>query len=156
MVGYHNGMRRRLPFEPEHLIEQLTSWIEWTYAASRRRLVLTSAPTSLPSGLERWMPNAVWRLAWQGNGAAVLYGLAPGDSPTKFFVIRHDAGGSNKEGLFERVGNGRWQLLDGDELKPGPVSRRSRDARAAPRSRSDARAVAPRRHRAASGRRFRA
>jgi hypothetical protein len=154
MVGYHNHMRRRLPSEPEHLIEQLTAWIEWSYAASRRRLVLTSAPTSLPAGLERWMPNAVWRLAWQSNGAAVLYGLAPGDSPTKFFIIRHDAGGSKKEGVFEHVGKGVWRLLAGDALKPGPVARRAGDRRAAARSRRGG-AVASRQRKAATGRRSR-
>src|SRR5688572_26066239 len=93
-------MRRRLPFEPEHLVKALTSWIEWRYAQSRRRLVLTSAPTSLPPDLESWMPNAVWRLAWQGNGAAVLYGLAPRSIPRQYNVIRHDASATRTEGFF--------------------------------------------------------
>lgn len=119
-------MRRRLPSEPEHLVRALTSWIEWRYAESRRKLVLTSAPTSLPSDLDRWMPNAVWRLAWQGNGAAALYGLAPGDSPRRYFLTRHDVFASRKEGLFEQLGDGGWQLLEGDSLTPGPVSRRHR------------------------------
>jgi hypothetical protein len=116
-------MRRRLPFEPEHLVQALTSWIEWRYAQSRRRLVLTSAPITLPPDLESWMPNAVWRLAWQGNGAAVLYGLAPRDIPGKFCVIRHDASASQEEGFFELLADGTWHLLDGDSLAPVPVSR---------------------------------
>ena len=116
-------MRRRLPFEPEHLVQALTSWIEWRYAQSRRHLVLTSAPTSLPPDLESWMPNAVWRLAWQGNGAAVLYGLAPRSIPRQFTVVRHDASASRREGFFEHLADGTWQLLEGDGLPPWPVSR---------------------------------
>jgi hypothetical protein len=116
-------MRRRLPFEPAHLVQALTSWIEWRYAQSRRRLVLTSAPTSLPPDLESWMPNAVWRLVWQGNGAAVLYGLAPRSIPRQFTVIRHDASASRTEGVFEHLSDGTWQLLEGDSLVPWPVSR---------------------------------
>ena len=124
-------MRRRLPSEPKHLIEELTSWIEWRHAASRRRLVLTSAPVSLPAALERWMPSSVWRLAWQANGVAVLYGLAPSDRPSKFFVIRHDASASMREGVFEHLPDGTWQLLEGEGLAPGPAGRRCRVEKAA-------------------------
>jgi hypothetical protein len=126
-------MRRRLPYEPEYLIQELTAWIEWRYAGSRRLLLLTSAPTSLPAAVERWMPSAVWRLAWQGNGTAVLYGLAPGDRPTKFFVVRHDAVTSATEGIFEHLPDGTWRLLEGDDLEPGPVGSQPAARRRSPR-----------------------
>ena len=126
-------MRRRLSSEPKDLIEQLTAWIDWRYAGSRRLLVLTSAPTSLPPGLERRVPAAVWRLAWQGNGTAVLYGLAPGDGPTKYVVVRHDALTPTKEGAFERLADGTWCPLQGDTLEPGLAGAQPFDL-ASPRS----------------------
>ncbi|HUQ51056.1 MAG TPA: hypothetical protein VM692_02465 [Gammaproteobacteria bacterium] len=110
-------MRRRLPHEPAHLIEQLTIWIEWRYADSHESLVLTSAPTSVPLAVNRWLPGAVWRLAWQGDGSAVLYGISPGSAPNKYFVARHDGVASRREGLFERVGDEHWVHLDGDSLR---------------------------------------
>lgn len=79
------------------------------------------------------MPTAVWRLAWQGDATAVLYGLAPGDGPTKFFIIRHDAKASTREGVFDHLPDGTWKLSEGDDLEPAPVSvrppRRSRPSR---------------------------
>ncbi len=108
-------MQRRLPHEPKHLVQQLAAWITWRYAGSPQ-LVLTSAPTSLPAGLETWKTGAVWRLAWQADGTAVLYGLAEGGGPGKCFVVRHDGPGSRTEGLFERLLDGTWQRLDGDSL----------------------------------------
>lgn len=108
-------MQRRLPHESPHLVEQLAAWIDWRYAGSSR-LVLTSAPTSLPLALERWKSDAVWRLAWQSDGAAVLYGIASGDGPTKFSVIRHDAPSGRVEGVFERLPDATWRLVDGDSL----------------------------------------
>ena len=111
-------MRRRLPHESEQLLAELTSWIEWRYSNSKERLVLTSAPTSLPSVLERWMPGAVWRLAWLGNGAAILFGLAPGSSPRRYFVVRHDAVNACRDGVFDRLPDGTWSRLEGDSLEP--------------------------------------
>jgi hypothetical protein len=111
------SMRRRLPSEPEQLIEQLTAWIAWRYAHSTDSLVLTSAPTSIPLGLDHWKAAAVWRLAWQGNGAAVLYGIAPGRGPGKYFLARHDGVTSRREGTFERHSDGRWSHVEGDDLK---------------------------------------
>jgi len=108
-------MKRRLPHEPKHLVQQLTAWIDWRYAGSRQ-LVLTSAPTSVPASLEQWRKGAVWRLAWQADGTAALYGLAPGDGPTKYFVVRHDGPTSRTEGLFEHLSDGTWQRLEGDSL----------------------------------------
>jgi hypothetical protein len=108
-------MQRRLPHEPKQLIAQLTAWIEWRYNGSPR-LVLTSAPTSVPAVLARWKPSAVWRLAWEADGSAALYGLAPGDGPKQYFVVRHDARDSRKEGLFELLADGTWQRLEGDHL----------------------------------------
>jgi hypothetical protein len=102
-------MRRRLPNEPKQLIEQLTSWIEWRHSGSKEHLVLTSAPTSVPRIVERWMPGAVWRLAWLRSGAAVLYGLAPSSGPGKYFVVKHDAVNAQTEGVFSRpTGLGAW------------------------------------------------
>ena len=111
-------MYRRLPHEPQELLAELTAWIEWRYADSHERLVLTSAPTRLPSELERWMPSAVWRLAWFGSGAAILYGLAPGGGPSRYFVLRHDALNPRKEGVFQKCGDGSWSPVDGDALEP--------------------------------------
>src|SRR5687768_10235958 len=111
-------MRRRLPHESEQLLAELTSWIEWRYANSRERLVLTSAPTSLPSVLERWMPGAVWRLAWLGNGAAILFGLAPGSSPGRYFVVQHDAVHACRDGIFAKLPDGTWSRVEGDSLEP--------------------------------------
>ena len=110
-------MRRRLPHEPEQLLAELASWIEWRYAQSSERLVLTSAPTSLPSVLERWMPGAVWRLAWLGNGTAILFGLAPGSTPGRYFVVRHDAVNARREGVFNKLPDGTWSRLEGDGLE---------------------------------------
>jgi hypothetical protein len=115
-------MKRRLPHEPKELLKQLTVWIEWRYAGSAR-LVLTSAPTSIPAVLERWRPSAVWRLAWEADGTAALYGLAPGDTPTKYFIVRHDARDSRSEGLFELQSDGTWQRLEGDNLHSGMACR---------------------------------
>ena len=109
-------MQRRLPHESQHLIEQLAAWIDWRYAGSRR-LVLTSAPTSLPADLDRWRPDAVWRLAWQSDGVAVLFGLAPGDGPRKFSLVRHDATRVPVEGIFERLSDATWQHIGGDNLE---------------------------------------
>jgi hypothetical protein len=111
-------MRRRLPHESEQLLAELASWIEWRYANSRERLVLTSAPTSLPSVLERWMPNAVWRLAWSGNGAAILFGLAPSSGPGRYFVVQHDAVHARRDGIFHKLSDGTWSGVDGDSLEP--------------------------------------
>jgi hypothetical protein len=110
-------MRRRLPHESEQLLAELASWIEWRYSESSQRLVLTSAPTSLPSVLERWMPGAVWRLAWFGNGAAILFGLAPGSTPGRYFVVRHDAVNARREGVFNKLPDGAWSRLEGDGLE---------------------------------------
>jgi hypothetical protein len=110
-------MRRRLPTEPEHLIEQLATWIAWRYAHSTDRLVLTSAPTSLPLGLDRWTPGAVWRLAWQADGAAVLYGIAPGRGPNRYFIARHDGIATRREGMFDRHSDNAWSHIEGDDLK---------------------------------------
>jgi hypothetical protein len=112
-------MQRRLPHESKQLIEQLTSWIEWRYARSPHRLVLTSAPTSVPGKLERWRPGAIWRLAWDEDGSAALYGLAPGDGPTKYYVVRQDARDFRTQGLFERLPEGGWRRLEGDNLALG-------------------------------------
>jgi hypothetical protein len=120
-------MRRRLPSEPEHLIEQLTSWIAWRYARSHQSLVLTSAPTSIPQVLERWMPRAVWRLAWQGDGTAVLYGIAPGSGPTRYFVGLYD-GNSHREGVFDRLSDGAWAPVEGDSLESRLHSARLKEA----------------------------
>ena len=120
-------MRRRLPHESHDLLAELTSWIEWRYAHSKERLVLTSAPTTLPSGLARWMPSAVWRLAWLGSGAAILYGLAPGSGPTRYFVVQHDATNARREGIFEKLGDGTWTRIDGDALEPQAKSVRRRE-----------------------------
>lgn len=111
-------MRRRLPHEPKELLTELTSWIEWRYGESKKRLVLTSAPTSLPSVLERWMPGAVWRLAWFENGAAILFGLAPSTRPGRYFLVRHDAVKAHREGIFEKLPDGTWRQTDGDSLEP--------------------------------------
>jgi hypothetical protein len=115
-------MHRRLPHESRELLAELTSWIEWRYANSKERLVLTSAPTALPCGLERWMPSAVWRLVWLGSGAAILYGLAPGSGPTRYFVLRHDTTNPRREGLFQKLTDGAWSRVDGDALEPGAKS----------------------------------
>ena len=111
-------MRRRLPHESEPLLAALTSWIEWRYANSKESLLLTSAPTSLPSVLERWTNSAVWRLAWQESGAAILYGLAPGGGPGKYFLLQHDAVNAHRQGVFERLPDGTWSLISGDSLEP--------------------------------------
>jgi hypothetical protein len=111
-------MRRRLPYESKELLAELTSWIDWRYANSKERLVLTSAPTSLPPTLERWAPDAVWRLAWLESGAAVLFGLAPGNRPGRYFVVRKDAVSAHREGIFERQPDGTWCQSDGDSLIP--------------------------------------
>jgi hypothetical protein len=108
-------MQRRLPHESKHLVQQLATWIAWRYAGSPQ-LVLTSAPTSLPASLERWRIGAVWRLAWQADGTAVLYGLAPGEDPGKYFIVRHDGPISRTEGLFERLSDGTWHPRGGDSL----------------------------------------
>ena len=109
-------MERRLPYESQQSIEQLTAWIEWRYAGSRHRLVLTSAPTSVPAVLQQWRPGAVWRLVWEADGSAALYGLAPGDTPTKYFIVRHDARDARMEGLFEHLADGSWSRHVGDSL----------------------------------------
>jgi hypothetical protein len=127
-------MRRRLPHEPEQLLAELTSWIEWRYATSKEFVVLTSAPTTLPPVLERWIPGAVWRLAWFGNGAALLFGLAP-TTGGKYLVVQHDAEHARREGTFERAPDGTWSRVGGDSLEPqskgvarraiiGPLNRR--------------------------------
>jgi hypothetical protein len=108
-------MQRRLPHEPKHLVQQLAAWIAWRYAGSPQ-LVLTSAPTALPAGLKQWRAGAVWRLAWQADGTAVLYGLAPGDGPGNYFIVRHDGPTSRTEGLFEHLSDGTWQRREGDSL----------------------------------------
>jgi hypothetical protein len=113
-------MQRRLPHEPKQLIEVLTAWIDWRYAGFRYRLVLTSAPTSVPAVVERWRPGAVWRLAWEADGTAVLYGLASNDAPTKFYVVRHDSRDSRTEGVFEREYDGTWRRVEGDNLALPP------------------------------------
>ena len=124
-------MRRRLPHESEQLLAELTSWIEWRYAKSTERLVLTSAPTSLPAGLDHWLPGAVWRLAWQSSGAAILYGLAPSIGPRRF-VIEHDGVNPRREGTFEKLADGTWRLTAGDSLEPQAKNARvRRDARLA-------------------------
>jgi hypothetical protein len=122
------GMRRRLPHESEYLLLELASWIQWRHAQSRESLVLTSAPTSLPSVLERWMPGAVWRLAWLGTGAAILYGLAPTSTPRRYFVVQHDALNARREGLFEAIGDGDWNRIEGDTLEPDANSLARSDA----------------------------
>src|SRR5688572_6565193 len=116
-------MQRRLPNEPPQLVEQLTAWIEWRHAESKNNLVLTCAPSSLPPMFERWMPGAVWRLAWLQDGHATLYGLAPGSSPGRYFVVKHDAVQARKEGLFERLPDGAWRRIEGDSLEPSGVNR---------------------------------
>lgn len=110
-------MQRRLPYEPEHLIELLTSWIEWRYGLTRQRLVLTSAPTSVPQIVDEMMPGAVWRLAWHEDSTAVLYGLAPASDPDKYWIVRHDAARPRGEGVFERLADGAWLSIDGDTLQ---------------------------------------
>ena len=111
-------MRRRLPYESKELLRELTRWIEWRYANSKDHIVLTSAPTSLPSNLENWVPDAVWRLAWFKSGAAVLFGLAPGNRPGRYFVVRHDAVTARREGTFEKDPDSTWRNTDGDGLDP--------------------------------------
>jgi hypothetical protein len=111
-------MRRRLPYESKELLAELALWVEWRYANSKERLVLTSAPTSLPSTLETWMPEAVWRLAWFQSGSAILFGLAPGSGPRRYFVVRHDAVKAQREGIFEKQRDGSWSEIDGDNLEP--------------------------------------
>lgn len=106
-------MQRRLPNEPAHLIQVLTSWIEWRYGRTNQRLILTSAPTSVPQLVEEIVPNAVWRLAWHGDGTAVLYGLAPRTDPSKYLIIRHDAARARGEGVFELLPDGTWLAVDG-------------------------------------------
>lgn len=106
-------MQRRLPYEPEHLVSLLTSWIEWRYRKTRQRLVLTSAPTSVPQLVEEMVPGAVWRLAWHEDSTAVLYGLAPRTDPTKYLIVRHDATQARGEGVFERLSDGTWLPVDG-------------------------------------------
>jgi hypothetical protein len=110
------AMQRILPHESQQLLEQLTAWIDWRYAGCRSRLVLTSAPTSVPAVLERWRPGAVWRLVWDADGSAALYGLAPGDGPTKYFVVRQDRSESRSEGLFQRQPDGTWSRIEGNSL----------------------------------------
>jgi hypothetical protein len=112
-------MRRRLPFESEELVEHLTAWIAWRYATSRKKGILTSAPTSIPLELQRWMPGAVWRLVWHADGSAVLYGMAQGSGPTRYFVARHDTIGRLREGAFDRRVDGTWAPLEGDTLDLG-------------------------------------
>jgi hypothetical protein len=79
------------------------------------------------------MPSAVWRLAWLGSGAAILYGLAPGSGPRHYFVIQHDAINPRKEGIFEKLSEHTWSRLDGDGLEPkgGTVRRKAIDRLAA-------------------------
>lgn len=110
-------MQRRLPSESEHLVELLTSWIAWRYARTPERLVLTSAPTSVPQVIEKIVPGAVWRLAWHEDRTAVLYGIAPHSDPTKYLVVRHDADRPREEGVFERLPDGTWLAVDGVVLQ---------------------------------------
>lgn len=110
-------MRRRLPYESKELLRELTSWIEWRYTNSRDHLVLTSAPTDLPSALQNWMPDAVWRLAWFKSGTAILLGLAPGSRPRRYFVVRHDDVTARREGIFEKHADGTWRRTEGDDLE---------------------------------------
>lgn len=116
-------MRRRLPHESKQLLGELTSWIEWRYAHSKERLLLTSAPTSLPSEIAL-LGGAVWRLAWHESGAAILYGLVPTPDPGKFSFVQHDAVNPLRQGLFEKLQNGTWRLLSGDALAPEAVGGR--------------------------------
>jgi hypothetical protein len=141
-------MRRRLPYESKELLAQLTSWVEWRYADSNERLVLTSAPTSLPSTLETWMPEAVWRLAWFQSGAAILFGLAPGAGPGRYFVVRHDTVKAHREGAFEKHRDGSWSQIDGDGLEPEARNRLPISVRDSGRHRARRRAGAQRRKRA--------
>jgi hypothetical protein len=113
-------MERRLPHESEHLIAQLARWIDWRYARSKR-LVLTSAPISLPPSLGGWRPAAVWRLAWQTDGSALLYGLAPSVGSDSYFVLRYDGAAPPAEGLFERLQDGTWRCNEGDPLMLAPL-----------------------------------
>lgn len=62
------------------------------------------------------MRGAVWRLAWQANGAAVLYGMAPGSDPTRYFVARHDGVNPIREGTFDHLADGTWVSVQGDPL----------------------------------------
>jgi hypothetical protein len=117
-------MRRRLPSEPERLVKELGAWIAWRHSSSREPLVLTSAPTSLPLDLQQWMPGAVWRLAWQTSGVAVLYGMAAASEPTRYFVGRHDGAGPIRDGTFERLPDGSWALVQGDTLDLPPLAHR--------------------------------
>src|SRR5689334_20091458 len=111
-------MRRRLPNEPKELVAELTAWIAWRYAQGKNGLVLTSAPTTIPPVLDRWMPGAVWRLAWLKNGTAILFGLAPSSGPGRYFVLRHDAVNVQRDGIFEKRSDGTWEQIDGDSLEP--------------------------------------
>jgi hypothetical protein len=138
-------MRRRLPYESKELLAELTSWVEWRYASSKERLVLTSAPTSLPPALETWMPEAVWRLAWFRSGTAILFGLAPGSDPRRYFVVRHDAVKEQREGTFEKHPDGSWSKIDGDSLEPEGQNRLPIIVRRGSRQRSRRRAGAERR-----------
>jgi hypothetical protein len=113
-------MRRRLPHESKQLLAELASWIEWRYAHSAQRLVLTSAPTTLPLVLER-TTDAVWRLAWQESGAAILYGLAPGDKPGEYSLLQHDAVNALREGVFAKLSDRNWNFVSGDSLVPEAV-----------------------------------
>jgi hypothetical protein len=115
-------MRRRLPSESEELLKQLAAWIAWRYEPSRKKLVLTSAPTSLPLELQRWKPGAVWRLVWQTDGAAILYGMAPGGEPRRYFVARHDGINPMREGLFDRLADNSWGSIQGDTLDLDNIS----------------------------------
>jgi hypothetical protein len=137
-------MRRRLPYESKELLRELTEWIAWRHANSKDDLVLTSAPTSLPSPLENWMPDAVWRLAWLKSGSAILFGLAPGSRPGRYFVVRHDAISARREGIIEKDPGRTWRRTDGDSLEPqsskmprtivvGPADGRYRARRRSPK-----------------------
>ena len=107
-------MERRLPHESAELIARLTSWIDWRYASSRR-LLITSAPTALPFDVQKWRPGAVWRLAWESDGTAMLYGLAPGDGPSSYYIVRR-AATSRAEGVFRLLTDGTWKAVEGDGL----------------------------------------
>jgi hypothetical protein len=114
-------MRRRLPHEPKQLVQAVTSWIEWRYAnataTATERVVLTSAPTSLPSEILRALPGAVWRLAWLRTGSAILYGLAPGNEPRRYVIVEYDGDKARRDGVFEER-DGMWTGVAGDNLEP--------------------------------------
>ena len=110
----------------DELTEHLLSWINWRYDGEpepgERVVSVEECPAARAETVplrHATLPPAVYRLARLVDGRAVACALTRDLSygnDREFSILQIDSKGNRGESIFERLADGSWSMVEGDNL----------------------------------------